>query len=108
TIRGPLLGLTAGTLVFALLSGRFSRVALLGAAGFVGVALLVAMAATGGAGADGLGRFLRIAAAGDSSSERLIVWRDALALPAVSPARLLLGFGPETQSAVFERAEATV
>jgi hypothetical protein len=40
--------------------------------------------------------------------ERLIVWRDALSLPLHDVTRALLGFGPETQAAVFENAESTL
>jgi hypothetical protein len=108
TIRGPLLGLVCGTLTFALLLGRPGRVAIFGAFGFVALTLLLASFATGSAGLAAVGRLIRIAGTGDSSVERLVVWRDALTLPLVDPVRALVGFGPETQAAVFERAEATV
>ncbi len=108
TIRGPLLGLVCGTLTFGLVLGRRGRVALLGAFGFVCLTLLLASFATGSAGLAAVGRFLRVAGAGDSSVERLVVWRDALGLPLVDPLRALIGFGPETQAGIFERAEATV
>jgi hypothetical protein len=78
------------------------------ALGFVAVTVLLAVAATGGAGIRSLGRFLSVATSGDSSVERLVVWRDALGLPLGDPLRALVGFGGEAQAIAFERAEATV
>jgi hypothetical protein len=108
TIRGPLLGLGAGALAFALLASGPGRVALMGALGFVVLAIGLAVSTTGSAGLETLARFARVAASGDSSWERLVVWRDALSLPLADPARAVFGFGPEMQAAAFERAEATV
>src|SRR5207249_946534 len=73
-----------------------------------GVAFALALSATGGSGIEGLRRFALIAQGSDSSVERLTVWRDAVGLPLSDPLRTGVGFGPETQAAVFERAEATV
>ena len=108
TIRGPLLGLIAAALAFAALRERPGRWAVLATLGFVALIVLLAAAATGGAGIQSLGRFLRVAASGDSSVERLVVWRDALGLPLGEPLRALVGFGGEAQAIAFERAEATV
>lgn len=108
TIRGAILGMVAGTAVFALQRGRPNKAAVAGAAAFIAVALAVAVAFTGGAGVTGFTRFTRVATGGDSSSERLVVWRDALTLPLGDPVRALVGFGPEMQSRALERAEATV
>ena len=118
TIRGPILGLAAGLLAFAVLarprsgtsrSARGERALhVAGAAALLLVGGAAAVAATGGAGMLGLQRFLKIAQGGDSSVERLTVWQDALRIPLSDPLRILVGFGPETQSAVLERGEATV
>ncbi len=108
TIRGALLGLVAGTLAFTLLLGRPGKAALAGALAFLVLALGLAVTATGGTGVQSISRFLRVASGGDSSTERLVVWRDALVLPLSDPLRAVFGFGPESQVAVLERAEATV
>jgi len=118
TIRGPVLGLAAGLLTFAVVAGwswgtshsaRGARAMKL----LIAVALLLAdgaaaVVATGGTGLGGLQRFLKIAQGGDSSVERLTVWADALRLPLGDPLRTAFGFGLETQSAVLEHGEATV
>jgi O-antigen ligase len=111
TIRGPILGLAIGVGTFGILAGagRGLGYARVGAGlGALILALGLAVVAAGGAGTTGLQRFLSIARTGDSSVERLTVWRDALALPLAEPLRAGVGFGPETQQAILERAEATV
>ena len=114
TIRGPILGLAAGMLTFAVLAGTArpspgNRALKVGwragaPAGWLGSG----GGSYRGHGQLGLQRFLKIAQGGDSSVERLTVWRDAVRLPLVEPLRTVFGFGPETQSAVLEHAEATV
>src|SRR5205823_4010834 len=111
TIRGPLLGFGAAALTFAVASAdraRLGRRELIGFAALVGVAFALALTATGGSGIEGLRRFALIAQGSDSSVERLTVWRDAIGLPLHDALRTAVGFGPETQAVVFERAEATV
>src|ERR1700737_3844855 len=95
TIRGPILGLAAGFLTFVVLArlhrgsprsawrGRAQEVARGAALLLVGLGR--AVAAAGGAGIFGLQRFLNIAQGGDSSVERLTVWRDALRIPTDEP-----------------------
>jgi O-antigen ligase len=111
TIRGPILGLVAGIVSFAVLArphGRIGRQEVLGGIGLLLVGLALAVAANGPSGLVGLQRFVNIASTSDSSRERLTVWQDALRIPIQDPARMLVGFGLETQSAIFERGEATV
>jgi hypothetical protein len=55
-----------------------------------------------------LQRFFTIGQQFDSSSQRLTVWRDALSAPLSDPGRVIFGYGAETQSVVFEHAEATI
>ena len=111
TIRGPMLGLVAALLTFALaarLRRRFGRTEILAAIGILVAAVALAVVATGGSGAAGLQRFLNIARAGDSSLERVTVWRDAMHIPLADPMRALFGYGPEMQSVALEHGEATV
>jgi O-antigen ligase len=112
-IRGPLVGLVAGLVTFAGLarvsSGkRLARMDILGALGVLGAAATLALIAATTGGLDIVRRFSRIGGSIDSSTERLTVWKDALSAPFTQPPRLLVGFGAETQSVVFEHAEATV
>jgi O-antigen ligase len=111
TIRGPILGLASATVTMAAFARPrlgLSRREMAGAAGLLVAALLLAVTASGSSGLAGLQRFATIARAGDSSVERLTVWRDALAMPLADPVRSLIGFGPETQAAVLEQGQATV
>ena len=108
TIRGALLGVAAGTVTFAMLATSQRRIGIIAAGGFMALAVAVATSATGAAGLQGVGRFLDIARVGDSSIERLTVWRDALGLPLRDVTRAIVGFGPEMQAAAFENAESTV
>jgi O-antigen ligase len=111
TIRGPILGLAVATVAFVMLASprrRIGRAEIAAGGGILAVALVLAVAFTGASGAAGLQRFLNIARSGDSSVERLTAWQDALRIPLGDPARILLGFGPEAQQAVFEHGEATV
>ncbi len=108
TIRGALLGLTAGTLAFALLQRRPNKAVAAGVLAFLALAVGLAVSFTGGTGVLGIARFLRIGAGVDSSTERLIVWRDALRLPLTDGLRMLVGYGPEMQAAALEHGESTV
>jgi len=113
TIRGPLLGLVAGVLIFAVLgrvgSGRrIGKVELAAAGGLLLAAVALAVAATGTRGVESLQRFLTIGQAIDSSSQRLTVWQDALRAPSGDTGRIVFGYGAETQSVLFEHAEATI
>ena len=113
TIRGPLLGLVAGVLTFAALSRtsswrRIGKREMAGAVGLLLAAIALAVTATGARGVESLQRFLTIGQAIDSSSQRLTVWQDALRAPLAAPARIILGYGAETQSVLFEHAEATI
>jgi O-antigen ligase len=108
TIRGALLGLVAGTLTFALLMGRPGRAVLLASLAFLALAVALAVSLTGGAGVQGISRFLSIGGSIDSSTERLVVWPDALRQPLGDGLRAAIGFGPETQASVLEHAESTV
>lgn len=105
TIRGAMLGVGVGLVTFALLAFHGWRVRIALALGVVAVVIALAVAA---GGTSGLTRFMSISRTGDLSIERLTVWRDSLSLPLVHPARALLGFGPDTQQASLEHAEATV
>jgi O-antigen ligase len=115
TIRGPLLGLVAGVLTLVVFaragSGRrIGKQDIAGAALLAAAAIALAVTGAGGRGVGTLQRFLTIGQGLDSSSQRLTVWQDALRAPfSVSdPARVAFGFGAESQSVVFEHAEATV
>jgi hypothetical protein len=111
TIRGPILGLASATLTMAACARPrlgLSRREIACSAGLLVAALLFAVTASGSPGLAGLQRFATIARAGDSSVERLTVWRDALAIPLADPWRTVVGFGPETQAAVLEQGQATV
>ena len=111
TIRAPLLGLIAGVMTFAALARgrrRIGRLEIAAASGLLVLALALAIAAAGPSGIAGLQRFTNIARASDSSVERLTTWQDALRLPLGNAFRIVLGYGPEAQQALFERAEATV
>jgi O-antigen ligase len=110
-VRGPLVALAAAGLAFAFASAdrpRLGRREVLGMVALLAVAIALAVSATGFHGVEGLQRFARIAQESDSSVERLTVWRDALQLPTRDWLRAAVGFGPETQAAVFETAEATI
>lgn len=110
-IRGPLLGLAISLVVFAVLVARprarrsmvLTAVALL-AAGLLGVAL----ALLAGLDLAVFQRFAQIASPAGSAAERVGLWRAAMPLPLADPRRVLLGFGPETQSAAFEPSAAIV
>lgn len=119
TIRGPLIALVAEVVAFALIMSRrlprrMRRLALAAAGAFVAITLALSVAAAGAAGLQGVARFLGVPRPGDTSSaspflsasDRLIVWSAALPLPLGDPLRAIVGFGPETQLAVLERAEA--
>jgi O-antigen ligase len=111
TIRGPILGLAVGTVTFVMLASprrRVGRLEVAAAAGVLALAVGLAVAATGTSGTAGLQRFLSIARGGDSSVERLTVWRDALGVQLGDPLRVVLGYGPESQAAALEHGEATV
>ncbi|HEV7662660.1 MAG TPA: O-antigen ligase family protein, partial [Chloroflexota bacterium] len=111
TIRGPILGLGAALLTFAVVARprrQIGHLEVAAALGLMVVALALAIAVTGTGGTIGLQRFLTIARPSDSSVERLTVWRDAVGLPLADLPRAVVGFGPETQRAVLERGEATV
>jgi O-antigen ligase len=117
TIRGPLVGLVAEVLVFALLiarslPGRVRRLALAAAAAFLVLTLALSVAAAGSAGLQGLARFVGASRSGTnptssflSASDRLVVWSAALPLPLGSPLRALVGFGPEMQLPALQGAE---
>src|SRR5207302_1347516 len=83
-------------------------VAAAGAAALVLVAIGLAVVFSGARGLESVQRFARIAQGNDSSVERLTLWRDTLGIVLADPARAAVGFGPETQAAVLERAEASV
>ena len=119
TIRGPLIALVAEVVVFALviagrLPHRVRRLAWAAAGAFVAVTLALSVAAAGAAGLQGVARFLGVPRPGDSSpnsailsaSDRLIVWSAAVPLPLVDPLRAMIGFGPEMQLPVLQRAES--
>lgn len=111
TIRGPLLALLASAVTFGLAAtpaARLRRRAVVLGAAIACAALAVAVSIGGPRSAQGLQRFTSVLSSGDSSIERLTVWRDALTLPFESAGRFLVGFGPEAQSVVLERAERTV
>jgi len=113
TIRGPVLGLIVGVVTLAGLGGvgsmrRIGKFELAAAGGLLVAAVALAVAATGVRGIEGLQRFVAIGQPIDSSSQRLTVWQDALRAPLSDPGRVLIGYGAETQSVIFEHAEATV
>lgn len=109
TIRGPLIALVAAALTFGVLArprdaGRPSRTVvaaavLLALVGVVGLATV---------GMSTLQRFLTIGQGVDSSVQRLLLWGDSVRLLLANPARVVVGFGPETASIVLERAERAV
>jgi O-antigen ligase len=110
-IRGPILGLAAGVVTFAIAArGRrkLARVEVGGALGLLVVAIALAVVTMGRGGTQGLQRFLTIAQSGDSSMERLRVWGESVRLPLAEPGRILIGYGLESQAAVLERSEAVV
>jgi O-antigen ligase len=112
-IRGPLVGLAAGVVTFAVLAtwhshARLRRAAYVAAAGFFVATLALSFLIGGGEGVRVLGRLTEIADPSGSGNERLRVWSGAAILPMREPLRALLGFGPEMQSAIFEQSEAIV
>jgi O-antigen ligase len=109
TIRAPLLGAAVGLITFAaLMRGRRAvrRVELLGAASVLVAVAVMVVVATGSGGLRTFQRFLTIGGPIDSSSQRLTVWQESIATLIADPSRLLIGYGDETQSAVFEHREA--
>ena len=111
TIRAPLLGLSAGSITFAALArGRrgIGRKELASAAAVLVAAGALAVATGGITGLRGFERFLSIGGAVDSSSQRLTVWQESVAALLGDPARLVFGYGDETQAVVFEHREAIV
>ena len=107
TIRAPLLGLLAGLIAFGVLvrgPRRIRRVEI----GVAAAVLIVAVGAATAGGIKTLQRFSTIGGAIDSSTQRLVVWQDSVEALLGNPPRLLVGFGDETQPAIFEHREATM
>jgi O-antigen ligase len=115
TIRGALLGLVAGALVFAWLAARELSaprrgLILLGSAGGLLTLTIVLAALATGSVPTVLDRFGTLTRAGSTSSasERLDLWSAALSAPLTDPTRVAVGLGPEMQPAVFERSESVI
>ncbi len=110
-IRGPMVGLAASAVAFALLVVRPTarRPLALTVVGLAGLGLLsLVLARMARLDFALFERFAQVASPAGSAAERLTVWQAAAPLPLVSPLRALVGFGPETQSAVFEQSAAIV
>jgi hypothetical protein len=135
-LLGLLIGtLTFAGLSVPLVAPRLRRWVVLAGVGFLVVTVALA-AVSGEGGARVFGRFAEVARPIDSTSERITVWRDAALLPLAGPPvqpggesparaggapsaqsvaapsgnwlRAVVGFGPESQIALLEHAEATV
>jgi hypothetical protein len=111
-IRGALLGALAASATFVALARSAPRATARPPLARTAIGLVVGLVliATilGSGGGEGLRRFLLVGQPTDSAVGRITVWGDALALGAGTPKSAMLGFGPETQALIFERAEATV
>ena len=111
TIRAPLLGLGASLIAFGILVRGWRpvrRMELAGAAAVLVACGVLVMALTGGRWSSTVERFLTIGGTLDSSSQRLTVWQDTVHALLADPARSVVGYGDETQAAIFEHSQATM
>jgi hypothetical protein len=113
-IRGPVLGMLAGTGVFAalVLQGRHPPRSSWRLGATLALLALVAIGLAAPAWLPTARRFVEATDprthAAKSIDERLGLWRAVAPLPLRDAGRAIVGFGPEMQPAIFEQAESIV